>query len=146
MMAHSLGAFYRRGSSITSQVYGQDEGRYADATPRASAPQREDCMITPPFTPTSRWSNDSLQGFNISQKLDQVLLMFEDLKKQVERDAVETREQISLLQEDLMELKAKQCHATPKARKRIPCEVSVRPSNFKVFSVCFFQACSSEGS
>ena len=85
-------------------MFGQD----ADASLRATASQ-----LTPPFIPSRSWSSDTPQPYNthinISQKLDRVLLMFEDLKSQVETDSVEKKEQLSLLHEDITVLKKKQC-------------------------------------
>ena len=102
-------------------MFGQD----ADAPPRAATSQ-----LMPTFTPSRSWSSDAPQPYNthinISQKLDRVLLMFEDLKRQVEMDSVETKEQLSLLHEDITALKEKHNVSIPKAKKNIPCDVSVR--------------------
>ena len=98
-----------------------------DPSPRPAISQHEEFM-TPPFTP-SRWSGDSPQaysGVSVSQKLDRVLLMFEDMKRQIERDSVETKEQLSIFQDDLTDVKEKHRASVPKAKKKIPCDVSVR--------------------
>ena len=139
-MAHSLGAFYRRSNSATSQVCTP----IAEVFGAPPALQRDECILTPPFTP-SRWSaSDSPQPRNMSQKLDRVLSMFEDFKHEVERDAAETREQLSLIQEDLTDIKAQQVPAL-KAQKRIPCDVSVSPFNQSIVYLCAPLACSTEG-
>ena len=90
----------------------RDPDVVGDSTLRTGpVPQRDDFTMTPPFTP-SRWSSDSPHayssgGIGINQKLDRVLLMFDEMKQQVERDSVETKEQLSNLQDDLTELKEK---------------------------------------
>lgn len=53
--------------------------------------------------------------------------MFDEMKQQVERDSVETKEQLSNLHDDLTELKEKyQASVSKEAKKKIPCDVSVR--------------------
>ena len=122
----AVGSFYRRGNSVTCHML--EDTLDAAATPRAPV-QREEFMVTPPFTP-SRWASDSPQaygggGVGITHKLDRVLFMFEEMKQQVERDSVETKEQLSILQDDLTVLKEKYHAAVPKAKKRIPSEILV---------------------
>ena len=110
----------------------RDPDAVGDGTPRTGpVPQRDDFTMTPPFTP-SRWSSDSPHAYNsggigINQKLDRVLLMFDEMKQQVERDSVEMKEQLSNLHDDLTELKEKyQASVSKKAKKKTPCDVSVR--------------------
>lgn len=105
----------------------------------------DDFTMTPPFTRTpSRWSSDSPHayssgGIGITQRLDRVLLMFDEMKQQVERDSVETKEQLSNLQDDLTELKEKyRASVSNKAKKKIPCDVSVRL--FILYSVFLYVA------
>ena len=82
-------------------------------------------MVTPP----NRWSSQAyISHVSVSQKLDRVLCMFEEMKRReswVERDSIDTKEQLSLLQEDLAEQEKHRLQAS-KVRKKIPCDVSVR--------------------
>ena len=130
-MSHSaLGSFYRRGSSVTGRVLAPDP-RDSDGNDSIAGGPDRDMFMTPPFTPTGRWSSDSPHTYDrasvsVNQKLDRVLVMFDEMRQQVERDSVETREQLSILQDEIKEMKEKQSTSVAKTQKKIPSVVSVR--------------------
>ena len=106
MALSSVGSFYRHGNSVTSHMLGLVARNPDVVDGTGPVPQPDDFTMTPPFTRTpSRWSSDSPHayssgGIGITQRLDRVLLMFDEMKQQVERDSVETKEQLSNLQDD----------------------------------------------
>ena len=109
-MSHSaVRSFYRRGSSVTGRVLAPDP-RDSDGNDSITRGADRDMLMTPPFMLTGRWSSDSLHTYDrasvsVSQKLDRVLVMFDEMRQQVERDSVETIEQLSILQDEIKETK-----------------------------------------
>lgn len=141
MSFSGVNSFYRRGSSVTGNLMGSshdcDSDYYvvsAGVDPMQAAITME--QMTPPITTTSSMRCVNVTNYQqpvndlvtvvIGQKLDRVLLMFEDVKAQMAKDYKETNNRLLNLQGDIDELKDKQATASVKhSRKKLPLEVSV---------------------
>ena len=134
MSFSGVNSFYRRGSSVTGSLMGSShdcDGDYGANVSSVDPMQATMAMeqMTPPITPTSsrryyQQPVNDLVTVGIGQKLDRVLLMFEDFKAQMAKDCKETNDRLLSLQGDIDELKDKQ--AKPQySRKKLPLEVSV---------------------
>ena len=140
MAQSGIASFYRRGNSVTRQMFGSEacDSEAFNHTPRAPVSQHEQFM-TPPFTP-NRWSSESPQGYSsasvsmsVIQKLDRVLSMFGEMKSQAERDSMEVKEQLSILQDEMAMLKEKQLESVSRVKRKIPCDVSVSCTVFNIY-------------
>ena len=135
-MSYSTVSSYRRGSSVTGSLIASDHDldsvESSGFDPRSAAAAMSMEHMTPPITPRrGRRHTDyrhPYETIGIDQKMDRLLIMFDDFKKQAERDSREATENLLALQGDIKEIKEKQTAASSKSaysRKKLPSDISV---------------------